>query len=951
MLPVQASTLGPPRSATSRTLVIGLGDFGLQALSLLLPRLELYYRLVVPGGDEPPLTSCGLLLRQNGTPFYYSLDRSSSAFANVNTIQRAVLQPTATAPLREQLLRVLQPHNSAATATDEWVQTLAAAVLRDARDYTPSLAFTQVVIVASAIDDPSDDLAAVVRAVDGLSRALHVNLLLHLGRGAQGVGPTEHSAFLDQVERVAQGSSVQRIYVLDNLKQNLTTVQTLGELALSVCNFLELNIFSRFGDESSAMLLPDEDVHRRHAPYSTFGTTKLYVPLAEISGELIDQAVAELLQQAMQQPPRRSAGAALSAPIRDALDLRGLCYEGLAGVPVAVQARSGQLGASLQELAWRLRRVADHPQNVQRRLLRQVPRLGITPAATRRVRRSRSQLVLWRQELGSFERQLLHHDLDGWADGVAQRLGIAPSDEGLVYQLQQAAQSKAAPLAFAAHTPLAERAAGLAAWVAQTSPQRAVDSAALQQQSQQTLFDDRRLSAHQMVATASSWLGHWLDGRPAQTSGKLVELLDRLRLASAAAVAEQPALLGELRDGIRAGEDSAEQLQLQLDAWAAANSSAPSPAARAAQLKRAQERLLDCARAKPFPVAVIARFLLLWLVPLMVLVTGIATGASWPAQWPVTPSQVVLGYTLLLIGCYSLFLGWATLRIRLAQRQIEALVIAQLEGYLEQRLYSYEPHALPPPLIASGQSPQPAPQAAAPTLGVVPAYLQAFTRRILAPSPPDEQLTSSLQATIAGAATLLESGRVPTQGPPLQTPVVAYRPIGQQAAISFLRSRLAIRVDEAQPLLRLKPATLVGAMESVAALRSVIGEQLREAITREYVMIVREGAELQIGDLLTETAPQGTNVDEIIDDLLLRAGKLLWLTHGTPSEAQRRTTHTYLAYRYDAADHVLRRQALRRQRLTYCATTDPYGITVVALVHGLDRPALALSPKQLGSLP
>lgn len=232
-----------PLVHTSRTVVIGLGEFGLQALSLLLPRLEVYYQFVDPTSQPQVLARLGLLSRENGGIAYHTIDRSSAAFANTREIQELILHPPppSAGPIRPRLLQLIDlqlPEQP--TSLRAWLNRLIHPAISDNLSYSESIAHLNLYIVVSASESNADDLKALINELALIQRPpITINLIGHLGIPLMANDPAEaqSAGFLSQLPLLANGGvRIQRIYLLDRSKQNLASMDSLGETALAVCN-------------------------------------------------------------------------------------------------------------------------------------------------------------------------------------------------------------------------------------------------------------------------------------------------------------------------------------------------------------------------------------------------------------------------------------------------------------------------------------------------------------------------------------------------------------------------------------------------------------------------------------------------------------------------------------------------------------------------------------------
>jgi len=956
-----------PQVRTSRSVVIGLGELGLQAICLLLPRLEVYYQFVADQPAPPALARLGLVSRQSGVAEYHSIDRAAAAFANTLEIQQLVLRPPAPAagPLRPRLLELIEaPLPDQAASLRIWLDELIQPAITDVLDHTSSIIHLNLYLIASAGEAIFEDLEALVRELADRRRPpVTVNLISHLGVPLAASDPAgaQSASFVGQLPALAAGGMrIQRIYMLDRSKQNLAMIESLGEAATAICNFLEQLILGGLGDSLAEMGLPDAAALAVATPYSTFGAAKLYVPIAEISSEVLAKFVAELLQRELQAKPQGDV-AELTASLERALELGNLCRTVLSGLPVEAVERSSWLRVRLQELAWRLRGEASGPAAARERLLRALPRLRVS----RRYWRTRLRAYgrqpsadRWWRALSEFEAELLDHALRTTTSQAAQQLGVEIEDERLVSALISAPTRRDSIEGELDQGTVPQRAARLSGWVRSRRPDlQPAAVAAMRTEAQDRIFGSRVIEQRQLLATLGAWLGHRLwASKPGR--GRLGELVSSLRHIAARALAGSVAWAGPLAQALLAARPRVAAIREQLRAWADAdNARVAAGATHGSRLRLADEQahLVAALRARPYPAALMARLAIIWLLPVFLTVSAVRAGLVLPPPWDAQLSTLIVGYTALIIVFYLFTLGLAALRRARAQARIEALVFAHVARVFERRMYAAADAPAPAPLTAvlSPTAPAMLPGAPAtpgapaakeePVPGLIPAYLQAFDRQLLDPPLADPRLPSSLFATLDGARALLAAGHSNIDAQSRAESVLC-RSIGDRLTRELLEAILREQLANSQITLQVDADKLADRLESPAMVNGYLRQVLKTQLGREYVTTVRTAEVLRLRNLLLLPEHRRVSLVQLIDDLRLRARPMVSTAQGAAQQTLSRETLHYLAAIPEVADELLRPQLGREQGLYANAVRDPYGIGFTTIIHGLSAEALPVLP-------
>lgn len=925
---------------TSRTVVIGLGEFGLQTIGLLLPRLEVYYRFVDPAPHPQIRVRLGLLYHDSGASLYYILDRSPSAFANTREIQELVLRPPPSVwPSGAKLLRLIAPEPAGQPASlHAWLDGLVRSMLSDSLSYGESIAHLNLYILVAARETYAGDLETLIDELVRIRRpTITVNLIgyLDLPLAADDRIEAQTAEFLVQAARLADGGKrIQHIYLLDRSKQNLAVTDSPGEVALAACNFLEQLVLSRLGDELTERVLPDVATLAAQAPYSSFGAAKLYVPIAEIASELLEQIAAEQLQRQIRRQPEGQADH-LSARIDDLIDLQKLCRVILSDMPITLAPPPAWWRVKWQELVWRLRGETHSPHAARERRLRWLPRFRVDRRYWREwlaaYGRRRTPEVWWRA-LCAFERHLLEQALPETTRHGAQRLGIRLADERLVATLRIPTTPIAG--AFFEGSPQ-ERARSLTAWIAQNYPELQPRLNMIGAEAEARIFANPAITRQDLLQSLSTWMGHrlWTDQPP---TGQLGTFYRDIRRNIAQLLADSLAWTGPLAQMLREKRALVARTEEILNAWNEAETLHPireTLELQALRMQDAQDRLIRAMDAQPYPAALMTRLAILWILPIFLLLLAVRAGIALPPPWAERLPMLVIGYTVAMILLYVVALGGAILRRQYAQRRLERLIFSHVCRVFEHRVYAVADGTTPDQRNAASPSP---PDGESLRPGLIPAFLQAFKRLLLDDPPPDPQLPASLYAVLDGTHQELAAG--PGAPTPPRIESMLYHSIGDTITRELLATSLRQQLEQHDIRPRMDAGTLDAHLESPAMLSGYVRQTLKTQLGQEYTATVRLTDELCLHNVLALPEHRQINIQQLIDDLQLRAKPLLSTSQGAAQQVQSRETLHYLS----ASRQLQQACPVQETGLSFNAVRDPYGIGYVTLVYGLPTEALPI---------
>jgi len=830
---ITRSAIVRPPLRTSRTVVIGLGSFGLQVVALLLPRLEVYYHLVASRAEERSgekntlpaiegphaaklLTRCGLLTRSANTLDYLILDRSVEAFTRVREIQRAILlqehgSATSLATELQKLLAIDRGKWQSGLDEKEWLESLIRPILADAWDYTNPFVHLNVYLIASGQENYVDDIYALAQKLADFRVPMTVNLLMNMGAlGNQLAQQDAQNSLAALMGDTRRASLLQQIYLVDHSKANQAVTESPGEAAMIVCNFLDSLVFSALGDKIAENTLPDSDYLLYYAPVSAIGAAKLYVPIAEVSAELLDEFVADRIRERLR-PSRSNTEIKAQQQRSDGeVDLIRLCQRGLGGL-VGLQMVPRQTG---WQRFWDriMSRFRGHEKNDEllkrRQLILQLPRLQVSRRYWRdtlQARGRRPTADVWWETLQEFRRDVLAQ-LPTWLDTAATRLGMAIKDEQMVSDLAQALHASEPFAQALQNSSMQERANKLQEWIEQHANGGPVYDPDLEKEILSDLFNHPTINAP--LKAVPNWLGHRWWHMPPKKSGYLPTLDQTLREELAKWVADDTTGLKLAVARLKGMEERFRKAQQVLQAWQSeAQWTIRSASIKKDEqaLKKAKKELIDALKARPYPSALIGRLLVLWLLPLFLALHGLITERlTLPTEWNEQRLTLIVGWTLAFVLIYLLRMGMANLRIWRVQRRIERVVLESLDQAIEQEVYGSVQ------ITAADGTSQQTSNATNSTLtqvqsgphrprlhkqiGLLASYLQAFERLFVAPSQEDMGLPSSLLATFQETLDAFESDR--TSNMTTAPECLVYRSIGHEMTRSLLETYLQNEWDD-----------------------------------------------------------------------------------------------------------------------------------------------------------
>lgn len=925
----QQPFLAPTR--TSRSVVIGLGDFGLHVISLLLPRLEAYDQFVVRGAHPfKVLTRCGLIGRRFNQLHYLDLDRDVSlrALCAVREIQHTVLvQPSGSAQTTRSSLQALLGIENAWDGTisqHDWVIRLTRPVLADAWDYATSFAHLHMYLVVSADDQLMQDVYQLAQTLRKLQASITVNLIINVGFTTESLWQAEQNAHqvINQLQAYAQRELIfHHMYVVDHSKINQALTELPGEAAMMVCNFIDTTIFSMLGDTLAERLLPDTDDSLRQSPYSALGAAKLYVPVAEISSELVGAVVAQMLRERLTQEPSATDVTAQQTRAAQELDLLHVGRVSVRDLPVTVRPRF-----SRWQRLWMNRprvRALSFEQEEERERQRQL--MGLPHVQLRRrywhtLRRAYGRRLppdVWWSALEALEGEVTRQ-LPSWLATAARQLGVSLHDEQISAHLAHAL-SQRDPIAQDLQNGAADlRALKLREWVIQRRADLGAQAQQLEADAKDQLVD-RAHTSGSAPDIASSWLGWWLWLRPGTRSGYVLEQTSQLKRECADLIANSRVGLRLALARLAALQESHQIARQSLVVWAAEMHGLGTQTRQQfqqQQLEHRKQQLIVALRNRPYWSGWIWRLLLTWLIPLCLALIAIQGDMSATlAQVATEPSRTVALWTAGVVAFYTLILLGTLGRVWLAKRRIERFVLERIDQQIETAFYAGIDHGTPGPTVA---------------------YLNAFNRLVVAPMHQYQSQPSSLLATAETTLALL-SQETQLHGYDAPPECVVYRSICEESVRQILETRMNAELRPQADGWSVDSAQIASYLHGPESLTAYIRRTLRTSVMNQYIRIARGQPGLQLQSLLNLPEHRAVIPGQLLSDIRLRAKPFLDLSSSPQASEETRETVTYISVPDTTPPLV---PVPKEHHVFLNQSCDPFGITCLSIVNGIAHESL-----------
>ncbi|GAB4199330.1 MAG: hypothetical protein OHK0022_19470 [Roseiflexaceae bacterium] len=901
----------PPPPQTSRTIVVGVGSFGLRVISLLLPRLEVFYQFV-SADQERLMTRCALVSPGVLGQQTLVIERVPAALGLAREIQRLVLTDDPATDARLSQLLELDGRWQIPGDLLAWLDALVRPVLSDNWSHTSYLANLHIYLVC---DDSSDlDTAlALAQEIRRLPGTLFTYLLLHVGTTP---GPHNPSV-TKRLDRALNARLLRHIFLSHTTTAHHTRHDPPGEPAMVMCNFVEAGVLSVLADSYNEQMLPDTERLTSDAPYSVLGAAKLYVPVAEMTDAVLERFVTERLHQLMRDEPRERRN---TLPHHDHPHLESICRLALKGASVWIRRRRVPLRLRAREAWLRLRQSPEAEELAVLRLaMARLPQLEVSRRYWREFYASfgrRQSEATWWQALTQFERLVRDTDLPHWLAEGSRRLGVSPQDESVIRIFAQLPQVSDPLVQLLAQATPELRAELLGQWfnaqLQHNPPGPSLRDAVLAE-----VFSKQRagiaLSHDQLTNSVAHLLWRYRNDQPG-----LLHMVDGdLRREAAGLIAGSPQGLLHVAGDLQLLRQRANAAEQDLAAWhMLSHRHAPHSAQQLAnaQLEVEKQALVARMGKRPYPASLISRLLIIWLLPILLgIVVSTETVPSLPLGL-ILP-DAVMWWTGLIIAAYTLIICAAQLDIWLTRYRIEQLVLVRLDHAVEQAIYASDPNQTP---------------------GLLTLYLRGLRRQVAGTATGEGYLPAPLLGAVE--ATIAEFRRE-EQPTPVAVPVcTAYRSVGNDLTRDlievYLRSEL-----ELQPSQWLaQPQQVQASLISAHTLRDHIRTTLQIQALKQHSHLLRNLPLLHLSRLLQ--LPENTRYDPnmYLDDLVQRARPMVDLSR----VHQRAHPHGRIAY--VSADvnstNALRRSIGRSAREYSNLSYDPFGLSYTIIIYGLARESL-----------
>lgn len=919
----QAST---DRTSTSgRTIIIGIGMFGLQVVSLLLSRLEVYYRFAKDSNPNQRLiTRLGLIDIVNQAPSVTVIERSSAAFAHSKSLQRLILDAELSLnPLQQHrdILSLLDLNQwTTAYSWELWLRQLLIPILTDEWNHRLDFVNAQLYIVATGADLLALPVFDWIDTIQKLHPAIHINFVI-----SEGQTTTDAAEILTWLGNPRLKKPLIRSYLLQQTKINYALVANPGELALIACNFLDTIICSDLGNHLVEQRLPDEAEYLNREVYSSIGAAKLYIPIAEVSSDILERVARQYIATHLnsKDPAPEISGQILTDASEFKLDTQ--IRMALMDLPITIKARH-------QPIIWRfLNRL--HRSGIIRQPINQAPYLRLNRQYWKQFERNYNQEVSvagWWQALTQFETLLFETELGTWLNTAGSRLGLSLADEQAVNQLNDYEEDfTQQALRINSLGSATDKAIALAHWINTKLPILLVDQSKLVSGLLQTFLTKIQIQGLEPMPTLTTWLGKWL-WRDRIRKGFLYQLMTGYRRSVSYGIAEDPRYLGNLSRRLEQLPQTWNELRQQLDLWQRTydiKKYQPLQQTSSANQKlgRAKKRLIQAMQTQPYPIAVMARLWIIWIVPLIIGTFGLVHNHF---QLPPTVqgqlTSFVIGWTLVQISLFILIQGSAKLRIRWWKMQIETQIFRNLDQVIESQVYATTlttPQALIKQVNAQ----------TLPSISLMTAYLQVLERELTAPEPTDPSQPASLRATVIGATNRLQR-QIMDQAQSIPQSL-AYQPIGEDYIRTLLAGYLEYQIDQQSGIWVFQPQQLTTQLGSAEQLSNYLWKTLQAAIVDNFVETVRYHEMIRLPAMLESRDYEHIAIQSIIDDLQMRSRPLVT----KPLFGARQLFSdpiTYISLHTDSSKSFFRR-IIKNQHIYYNATVDPFGMGLITVIDGI----------------
>jgi hypothetical protein len=914
---------------SSRSAVIGIGHFGLQVVSLLLPRLELQYRYGSASATRSrPITRCGLIgvdTQSRTTPAI--IERSGSAFNNVLHIQRLILQSQGKAP--ETIVRQLwdmlgEPVQRMATDNfHTWLDQLIGPIVSDEWDHTSSLVHLQVYLVVGDTPDDLNQAARVVADLVTFRVPLHLNLLVRDG---------QEQAFQQRFQQAFSGHSSRyrghtvRTCIFGDYKLNRARLANPGESAVAACNYLEAALLSCLGDTVAERLLPDTPELPNHQYFGSCGAAKLYVPIAEIGSEIVHRFVAERLRRNVTGVNTHATPDLLDI-IRPNLSLHLLWKNVLAGLPITTHSRYTWWKRLLGDLSLRLPFFRNTGWAQEYVVLRELPRLRIARQFWSRQLRSvrpAGAPERWWTALVAFEAQVLAARLDEWCGTIAERLGVGiPNTNAAI------PPSAAPPSVYPRSVTRQSRSRRRGSGQRPGSKQRRKQGVISRRQSRQSKGRVRRHRSRNPRPIPQTTTQH--ASKPTGR-GLIGETYSALCNVISIGLASDLSSLRSMAAQLKTADKRVDTLN-KLLTMARGNL----PGLRREETTRLRRQavtaskrdLVDLLRRQPYPVALMARLAVFWILPLVLLVSSIDARSVFISALPeIAPDLLIWGWTGGMITIFLTIIGIVRGRIWHTKRRLEAIVLGNLDDLLERRIYGGPTVAaeravtrdtpLSRTLLPIDEQP-----------GILHFFLNRFREQISAERI--DGTPESLRAVLDGAFLKLKA---PDAAIPLRPESHVYYSIGDDLVRDVLGRLLQDRLETREVMPRFEAVAISEHLDTATQLNEYLRVRLAAQYEEETAALMDENRQLELARLLELPEHRDVVPLRVIDDLHLRSRPHVDITMVAPFFQDAYSTMQILCANQATMNSFLQPLSPPAARIVQ-RTHDPFGLGFVNILHGL----------------
>lgn len=895
---------------STRSVVIGLGPFGLDVAALLVPRLALLRQ-----GEDPaalPLAQVGLVARQGEHNACLIAEDPTALLANITSVQHFVVREASTAArsayegwLQRLLGQDWSPLEATAFAKDsKWLKRLILPALADHPHRPLGIARLQVYLLLDHNESTLyiEQIISLLRAIQDIAGApLVITLIVQWDPDDGKPGEEDLLCKLERavVDHNGDDLLIHQVFLLSDRKEDFSRSAERGERALVACNFLEGVLTSELSTQLLEYSSPPE---ANSLCIGTLSATKLYSPVAEVLAEQLYEESGRRLGQMYLAEPGQQALAAEQTKGSGSLSLLSVSRRAVAGLPIRVKPRSRWWDLLLRKLTlWPLQ-LSSEEAVLHETLLDEVPHIEVDRLRWFNHLRPISpppepagfddKIDQWWRELIRFRTAILEGvegdgqmsspsstaTFDTWVSNAVANLGLSPEEKHSV------------PVSSGSSTQVggnSSRASnGSYSWLQEEIARKSDEIATIVATVQGGLplavahLEGYRSKRDKLRSALSAWRlqrEHEEAITPPDYDADVLHRRKHSLIEAQAARPHPPALIARLF------LTWALSFYIYLRGVMAGGWPAPSDEMVATygtvgvliplclgwllvvilDVRLWREKRQEALQARPYLSTLLIRLMLLLLLLYVTLTVVDKWGPSWWLRFLHQNDKSItlaVAWTIPFILMYIVLYGVSSLRVMLSRRRIEDIVLGRVDKKLESVFYGlYGTSGL-------HQS----------QTSLVDQILALHDNRLLA--LPRDGLThpakelESLYATVAGTIETMQ-GEIEAGSPPLLRSIV-YHPLAEEQVREEIKASVGGDPGDAPASSPIAVSYVRPALGSSKALAAI----LRQHVQTDLYMGFRDlrlSKELSLSRLLAREERLGPTYPHRLDELKARS-KLLW---------------------------------------------------------------------------